>query len=219
MFATEAQDEERTQELVRALAGAWKFPCDVTVIAAVGLRRVAAALERAHQPDRRAIDRVSVGEDFPDAFALARKLDLPARWLTSAVAAAARDPARAPPGTLTVELVEPIAKKAAFCGPRSASSASATGRGRAPAARRSRGPSSGPVRGVRRRDFAGDAAAAEVAGAGRAAGPARRSAVRAHHADVFPSSPTAPSTSGSSRPHRGRRNARLFHVKQSAGGA
>ena len=93
MFATEAQrggPAAATAALVRALAEAWNAPCDDNQIAA--LSRYAESLlrwnARINLTAARTID-VLVAEHFPDAFALARKLEpAGARRSTSAAAAA-----------------------------------------------------------------------------------------------------------------------------------
>jgi len=115
MLATEAQDE-RSHELVRAVATAWKVPCDDGQVAALvgyaeSLLRWNA---RINLTAARSIDRV-VAEHFPDAFALARRLAEPARVVDvgsggglPAIPLAVLCP------RLTFELCEPIAKKASF---------------------------------------------------------------------------------------------------------
>jgi 16S rRNA (guanine527-N7)-methyltransferase len=117
MFATEAQrGGPAGSALVRALAAAWNAPCDDIQIAA--LASYAELLlrwsERINLTAARSID-VLVGEHFPDAFALARKLDQPARVIDvgsggglPAIPLAVLRP------RLVLTLVEPIAKKAAF---------------------------------------------------------------------------------------------------------
>jgi 16S rRNA (guanine527-N7)-methyltransferase len=116
MFATEAQAGGDTRKLVRALAAAWKLSCDDTQVAA--LSRYGESLlrwnARINLTAARSIDRL-VAEHFPDAFALARKLAAPARMIDvgsggglPAIPLALLRP------ELTVELCEPIAKKAAF---------------------------------------------------------------------------------------------------------
>jgi 16S rRNA (guanine527-N7)-methyltransferase len=116
MFATEAPAEGRTHELLRALAAAWNFPCDRKQVASLAayaesLLRWSA---RINLTAAGSID-VLVEEHFPDAFALARKLDQPARVVDvgsggglPAIPLALLRP------QLTIQLVEPIAKKAAF---------------------------------------------------------------------------------------------------------
>jgi 16S rRNA (guanine527-N7)-methyltransferase len=122
MFATQerggAQDggRERAVELVRGLARDWGFRCgdeQVTALAAyaVALLRWSA---RINLTAARTID-VLVAEHFPDAFALAGRLAEPARAIDvgsggglPAIPLALLRP------ELTVELCEPIAKKAAF---------------------------------------------------------------------------------------------------------
>lgn len=116
MFVTEARAEGRTHELVRTQAAAAKFPCDESIVAS--LSAYAELLlrwnARINLTAARSID-VLVAEHFPDAFALARKLDQPARVVDvgsggglPAIPLALLRP------HLTFELVEPIAKKAAF---------------------------------------------------------------------------------------------------------
>src|SRR4051812_42712471 len=80
MFATEAPPEGRTHELVRAQAEAAKFPCDDGAVAS--LSAYAESLLRWNERINLTAARsaaVLVGEHFPDAFALAHKLDQPAR--------------------------------------------------------------------------------------------------------------------------------------------
>jgi 16S rRNA (guanine(527)-N(7))-methyltransferase RsmG len=116
MFATEARANGRTQELVRAQAEAAKFPCDETVVASLSAygESLLRWNARINLTAARSIE-VLVGDHFPDAFALARKLDQPGRVVD--IGSGGGLPAiplallRAP---LKVELVEPIAKKAAF---------------------------------------------------------------------------------------------------------
>jgi 16S rRNA (guanine(527)-N(7))-methyltransferase RsmG len=116
MFATEARADGRTHELVRAQAEAGKFACDDLVVAS--LCGYAESLlrwnGRINLTAARSIA-VLVNDHFPDAFALARRLDQPARVVDvgsggglPAIPLALLRP------HLTVELVEPIAKKAAF---------------------------------------------------------------------------------------------------------
>jgi 16S rRNA (guanine527-N7)-methyltransferase len=116
MFATEARAEGRTHELVRAQAEAGKFPCDETVVSP--LSAYAELLlrwnARINLTAARSIESL-VGEHFPDAFALARKLDQPARVVdVGSGGGLPAIPLALLRGHLTVELVEPIAKKAAF---------------------------------------------------------------------------------------------------------
>ena len=103
-------------DLVRALAAAWRFPCDTDQVGA--LVRYAESLlhwnARINLTAARSMD-VLVEEHFPDAFALARKLDQPARIVDvgsggglPAIPLALLRP------QLTIALCEPIAKKAAF---------------------------------------------------------------------------------------------------------
>lgn len=116
MFATEAQGGGRTHQLVRALAAAWKVTCDDAQVAA--LVHYGESLlrwnERINLTAARSIDRL-VAQHFPDAFALARRLIEPARIIDvgsggglPAIPLALLRPAA------TIELCEPIAKKAAF---------------------------------------------------------------------------------------------------------
>src|SRR6476620_111397 len=114
MFATEARAERRTHELVRAQAEAGRFPCDEPTIAS--LSAYAESLlrwnARINLTAARSIA-VLVGEHFPDAFALARKLDQPARVVDiGSGGGLPAIPLALLRGELTVELVEPIAKKA-----------------------------------------------------------------------------------------------------------
>jgi 16S rRNA (guanine527-N7)-methyltransferase len=116
MFATEARTDERTHELVRRLAVEWSFHCDAAQVAALSsygdsLLRWNA---RINLTAASSID-VVVREHFPDAFALALKLDGAARVIDvgsggglPAIPLAVLRP------LLALELVEPIAKKAAF---------------------------------------------------------------------------------------------------------
>lgn len=122
MFATQERggapsgERERAAELVRALARNWKIRCDDGQVAALAgyatsLLRWSA---RINLTAARTIE-VLVGEHFPDAFALAGKLTEPARAIDvgsggglPAIPLAVLCP------DLTVELCEPIAKKAAF---------------------------------------------------------------------------------------------------------
>jgi 16S rRNA (guanine527-N7)-methyltransferase len=122
MFATQepggAPNGERAQaaELVRALASRWKVRCDEAQVAA--LSSYAESLlrwnARINLTAAKSID-VLVSEHFPDAFALARKLELPGRAIDigSGGGLPAIPLALLRPG-LTLELCEPIAKKAAF---------------------------------------------------------------------------------------------------------
>jgi 16S rRNA (guanine527-N7)-methyltransferase len=117
MFGTEARAAEgRTHELVRAQAEAGNFPCDDGVIAA--LSAYAELLlrwnTRINLTAARSIE-VLVGEHLPDPFALARRLDQPARVVdVGSGGGLPAIPLALLRGQLTVELVEPIAKKAAF---------------------------------------------------------------------------------------------------------
>ena len=117
MFATEAQrGPAAAATLVRALAAAWNAPCDDGQIAAL-LSYAESLLRwnaRINLTAARAID-VLVAEHFIDAFALARKLEQPARVVDigsggglPAIPLAVLRP------RLAITLVEPIAKKAAF---------------------------------------------------------------------------------------------------------
>jgi 16S rRNA (guanine527-N7)-methyltransferase len=121
MFATQEQgggpsDRGDAAELVRALARTWKFHCDDRQVAA--LAQYAASLlrwnERINLTAVRSVDTL-VAEHFTDAFALALALAEPARAIDvgSGGGLPAIPLALLRPG-LTVELVEPIAKKAAF---------------------------------------------------------------------------------------------------------
>jgi len=118
MFATEAPAGERghAAELVRAMAADWKLECDDGQVAA--LAGYAASLlrwnERINLTAARSTEQL-VGEHFPDAFALARRLDQPARVIDvgsggglPAIPLAVLRP------HLALELCEPIAKKVAF---------------------------------------------------------------------------------------------------------
>ncbi len=119
MFATEAQRggaPAATAALVRALAAAWNAPCDDSQVAALLsyaelLLRWNARINLTAAPS---ID-VLVTEHFPDSFALARKLEQPARVIDvgsggglPAIPLALLRP------NLSITLVEPIAKKVAF---------------------------------------------------------------------------------------------------------
>jgi 16S rRNA (guanine527-N7)-methyltransferase len=122
MFATQERGgapgagRERAAELVRALARDWRVPCGDEQVAA--LASYAASLlrwsARINLTAARTID-VLIVEHFVDAFALAGKLAEPARAIDvgsggglPAIPLALLCP------DLTVELCEPIAKKAAF---------------------------------------------------------------------------------------------------------
>jgi 16S rRNA (guanine527-N7)-methyltransferase len=116
MFATEAPANGPTHELVRAQAEAAKFSCDETVVAS--LSAYAESLlrwnARINLTAARSIE-VLVGDHFPDAFALARKLDQPARVVdVGSGGGLPAIPLALLRAHLKVELVEPIAKKAAF---------------------------------------------------------------------------------------------------------
>jgi 16S rRNA (guanine527-N7)-methyltransferase len=116
MFATEAPAVGRTHELVRAQAEAAKFSCDETVVAS--LSAYAESLlrwnARINLTAARSIE-VLVGDHFPDAFALARRLDQPARVVDVGTGGGLPAiPLALLRAHLKVELVEPIAKKAAF---------------------------------------------------------------------------------------------------------
>ena len=118
MFATEAQrgGPAATAAMVRALAAAWNAPCDDSQIAALlsyaeSLLRWNARINLTAAPSTG----VLVSEHFIDAFALARKLEQPARVIDvgsggglPAIPLALLRP------QLTLTLVEPIAKKVAF---------------------------------------------------------------------------------------------------------
>jgi 16S rRNA (guanine527-N7)-methyltransferase len=118
MFATEAQGGGRAQtaEQLRALATTWRVPCDRTQVEA--LSSYADTLlrwnARINLTAARSID-VLVAEHFVDAFALAGKLEQPARVIDigSGGGLPAIPLALLRPG-LAIELCEPIAKKAAF---------------------------------------------------------------------------------------------------------
>jgi 16S rRNA (guanine(527)-N(7))-methyltransferase RsmG len=122
MFATEARADEATQQLVRAMARAWNFStggADEPIAPIVDALSAYAQLllrwnARINLTAARSID-VLISEHYPDAFALARRLDGAARLIDvgsggglPAIPLALLRPA------LTVALVEPIAKKAAF---------------------------------------------------------------------------------------------------------
>src|SRR3954470_21367928 len=122
MFATQEPGgaanggRARASELVRALANAWKFRCEDDQVAALctygeALLRWNA---RINLTAARSIE-VLVAEHFPDAFALARHLEEPARAIDvgSGGGLPALPLALLRP-VLTLELCEPIAKKAAF---------------------------------------------------------------------------------------------------------
>jgi len=118
MFATEAPagGPGQAAALVRAMAAAWRLGCDDGQVAA--LTSYAESLlrwnARINLTAARGMDQL-VAEHLPDAFALARKLEHPARVIDigSGGGLPAIPLALLRPG-LTVELVEPIAKKAAF---------------------------------------------------------------------------------------------------------
>lgn len=98
------------------LAGAWKFPCDERQVA--GLAQYAASLlrwnERINLTAVQSIDTL-VAEHFTDAFALALALEHPARAIDiGSGGGLPAIPLALLRAGLTVELVEPIAKKAAF---------------------------------------------------------------------------------------------------------
>jgi 16S rRNA (guanine527-N7)-methyltransferase len=119
MFATEAQrggPAAATAALVRTLGAAWNTPCDDRQSAALSryaelLLRWNARINLTAAPS---ID-VLVTEHFPDAFALARKLEQAARVVDvgSGGGLPAIPLALLRPG-LAITLVEPIAKKVAF---------------------------------------------------------------------------------------------------------
>ena len=122
MFATQEPGgaengrRERAAELVRALARDWKVPCADDQVAAlanyaVSLLRWSA---RINLTAARTIDAL-VGEHFPDAFALAGKLVEPARAIdVGSGGGLPAIPLVVLCPSVTVELCEPIAKKAAF---------------------------------------------------------------------------------------------------------
>jgi 16S rRNA (guanine(527)-N(7))-methyltransferase RsmG len=122
MFATQEQGgaptggPDHAAELVRALAQVWTFHCDDAQIAALSSYAVSLLRwnARINLTAARAID-VLVKDHFPDAFALARKIEQPAHAIDvgsggglPAIPLALLRP------ELTLELCEPIAKKAAF---------------------------------------------------------------------------------------------------------
>ena len=102
--------------LVRAMAAAWRLSCDADQIAALSsyaelLLRWSA---RINLTAAESIDQL-IADHFPDAFALARRLEQPAGAIDvgSGGGLPAIPLALLRPG-LRVELCEPIAKKAAF---------------------------------------------------------------------------------------------------------
>jgi len=118
MFATEAPagGPGQAAALVRRMAAAWRLSCDDAQVAA--LASYADALlrwnARINLTAARGVDQL-IAEHFPDAFALARKLEQPARVIDvgsggglPAIPLALLRP------DLSFVLVEPIAKKAAF---------------------------------------------------------------------------------------------------------
>jgi 16S rRNA (guanine527-N7)-methyltransferase len=120
MLATEAQDGDRTSKLVRKLAAAWTVACDDAQVAA--LSDYAASLlrwnERINLTAARDVDRL-VAEHFPDAFALARRLGARETVDSRVIDVGSGGGLPALPlallrPELTIELCEPIAKKAAF---------------------------------------------------------------------------------------------------------
>jgi 16S rRNA (guanine527-N7)-methyltransferase len=118
MFATEAAEREREQAtaLVRAMAGAWRFPIDEGRVAA--LSSYAGSLlrwnARINLTAARSVEQL-IGEHFPDAFALAKRLEQAARVIdVGSGGGLPAIPLALLRGGLTVELSEPIAKKAAF---------------------------------------------------------------------------------------------------------
>jgi 16S rRNA (guanine527-N7)-methyltransferase len=118
MFATEAPASEREQAtaLVRAMAGAWRFPIDDGQAAA--LSSYAGALlhwnARINLTAARSVEQL-VDEHFPDAFALAKRLEQPARLIdVGSGGGLPAIPLALLRTGLTVELSEPIAKKVAF---------------------------------------------------------------------------------------------------------
>ena len=118
MFVTEAPagGHGEAAELVRAMAADWDLACDDSQVAA--LSTYAATLLRWNARINLTAARSSeqlIVEHFPDAFALARRLDQPARAIDvgsggglPAIPLAVLRP------HLTLELCEPIAKKVAF---------------------------------------------------------------------------------------------------------
>jgi 16S rRNA (guanine527-N7)-methyltransferase len=116
MFATEARNADRTHELVRALAGAWAFRCDTAQVAALSsyVESLLRWNARINLTAARTAD-VVVRDHLPDAFALAQKLDGAARVIdVGSGGGLPAIPLAVLRTGLTVELVEPIAKKAAF---------------------------------------------------------------------------------------------------------
>lgn len=118
MFVTEAPAGRPGQAAarVRAMAAAWRLGCDDVQVAA--LASYADSLlkwnARINLTAAHGVDQL-IAEHFPDAFALARKLEHPARVIDvgsggglPAIPLALLRP------NLSVVLVEPIAKKAAF---------------------------------------------------------------------------------------------------------
>jgi 16S rRNA (guanine(527)-N(7))-methyltransferase RsmG len=118
MFATEAPAREREQAmaLVRAMAGAWKFPIDDHQAGALSSYAGSLLRWNAHinLTAARSVEQL-VTEHLPDAFALARRLDQPARVVdVGSGGGLPAIPLALLRIGLTVELSEPIAKKVAF---------------------------------------------------------------------------------------------------------
>jgi 16S rRNA (guanine527-N7)-methyltransferase len=116
MFATEAAGDERTHELVRALAAEWSFHGDAAQIGALSsyVHSLLRWNARINLSAARSVEAV-VTEHLPDAFALAQKLDGAERLIdVGSGGGLPAIPLAVLCRRLTVELVEPIAKKAAF---------------------------------------------------------------------------------------------------------
>ena len=225
MFATEERAERDARERARARAGARLGRLRATTTGhrvAVGLRRLAAALERAHQPDRGAIDRrVWSPSTFPTRSRWRGKLDAAgARWSTSAAAAAcprsrSRCSARSSDGRARASRSR---RRPRSCGPRSASSAL----GDRVSVRVARGEAVA-------RPWPRTGAAFDVAISRATLAPEKwlalgarlvRPGGRVFALDHRRRAPRAPRPRAllrrPPRPHRGRRHVRLFHVEQSA---
>jgi len=116
MFATEEPRRAGDRDRLAALAAGWQIPCDEALAAALlayadSLLRWSA---RINLTAARTVD-VVIADHFPDAFALARQLDQPARLVDvgsggglPAIPLALIRP------QLSILLCEPIAKKGAF---------------------------------------------------------------------------------------------------------